>query len=244
MIKDKFWKVICKSPFYCRNKSESGTALLLVLVLSAVALAIMTALIYLITAGTQTSGMQKRYRTALEAGLAGSDIFIQLIELRGDQTAMDAFLKNLKNNSSSSNNISYTTNPLTDCAGSTVSGNTLYHFPAKVMSSSANWAPGKCNSALTIDPNDSATYDLRFQLGSNPGYVVSGKIVDVVEGNTSDSGNGGGAKLETKGVVSNNSSGGGGEITVMTIPYQYTLEIDAESANSPERAKLSVLYQY
>ena len=54
--------------------NERGIALVMVLILSAIALAIMAALIYMITVGTQASGMQKRYRTALEAGKGGADI--------------------------------------------------------------------------------------------------------------------------------------------------------------------------
>jgi len=40
-------------------------------------------------------------------------------------------------------------------------------------------------------------------------------------------------------------SSGSGEITVVSIPYLYTVEVNAENRDNPsERAKLSVLYQY
>ena len=62
--------------------NEKGIALVMILILSAIALAIMAGLIYMITAGTQISGMQKRYKTALEAGKGGTDITYQLIAAR------------------------------------------------------------------------------------------------------------------------------------------------------------------
>ena len=54
--------------------NEKGIALVMVLILSAIALAIMAALVYMLISGTQISGMQKRYRTALEAGVGGADV--------------------------------------------------------------------------------------------------------------------------------------------------------------------------
>jgi len=77
-----------------------------------------------------------------------------------------------------------------------------------------------------------------LDLGASPypTYRVYAKIVDTVEGNT-----GGEEGLLGKGVV----YAGSGEISVMKIPYLYTIEVDAENATNPsERAKLSILYQY
>jgi hypothetical protein len=74
----------------CGIGSEKGVVLIVVLVLSAVSLAIMTALLYMITTGTQTSGLQKRYKTALEAGIGGGNVFCQLISARGDTTLIGA----------------------------------------------------------------------------------------------------------------------------------------------------------
>jgi hypothetical protein len=46
----------------------------IVLVISAISLAIMSSLLYMLMAGTRISGMQKRFTTALEAGRAGVDV--------------------------------------------------------------------------------------------------------------------------------------------------------------------------
>jgi hypothetical protein len=63
-----------------RLVSERGAALLLVIVLSAIALAIMTTVLYMVTVGTQLSGSEKRYRTAHEAGMACIEVLNQTIE--------------------------------------------------------------------------------------------------------------------------------------------------------------------
>ena len=49
--------------------SDRGAALLLVIVLSTIALVIMTTVLYMITVSTQLSGAEKRYRTAHEAAV-------------------------------------------------------------------------------------------------------------------------------------------------------------------------------
>jgi hypothetical protein len=216
-----------------QRKSENGVVLLMVLILSAIALAIMTALIYMITIGTQTSGMQKRYRTALEAGIAGSDVLAQVIEARGDISSLTALSPNI-------------TVPAA-CTGTSINSGVPYTgIQTKIMTSmtgtsgTANWS-ASCNSYLKTDPTNSTTYDLTFNVGNNPQYTVYAKIVDTVEGNTGGA-HSSGSNLHSKGVV---ATYGSGEIEVMSIPYLYTIEIDAENASSSskERAKLQVLYQ-
>lgn len=187
--------------------NEKGIALALVLVLSAIALGIMTGLIYMLSSGTQVSGVQKRYKTAFEAGKGGTDVIFQAIGARGNPNIPLT-------------NFTLMTDPcLTD----------------KLTKATANWNAA-CNTALSINPATATTYDMKFDIGTDPVYTVYTKIVDTVEGNSAaDSG------LIKSGVVATNT----GEVTVKSVPYLYTVEVDAENASSPtERAKLSVLYQY
>lgn len=186
--------------------SEKGIALVMILILAAIALAIMAGLIYMITAGTQISGMQKRYKTALDAGFGGADISYQLIGARGDPLIPGITLT-----------FNITSSCLTD----------------KLNKSTANWGGG-CDKSMTIS---SSSNDMYFDLGTSPNiYRVYSKIVDTVEGNS-----GGDEGLLGKGVVSS----GSGEVTVVSRPYLYTIEVDAENRdNASERAKLSILYQY
>ncbi len=207
-------------------KSERGVVLVVVLVLSAVALALITTLLYIVMSGTQTSGLQKRYRTALEAGLAGKDVMGDIISQGGSTTSVSS--------------LGLATQTSNTCTGTTLSGTPYTGFMAKIMTSSTTWSAG-CNSSLNIDPANPATYDITFTVGTNPQYNVYGKIVATVQGNSGFTGSGVSTNLWTQGVVSS----GGGEIAIPSLPYLYTIELDAERAgSSSERAKLSVLYQY
>ena len=197
-------------------KNEKGIALVMVLVLSAIILVIMAGLIYMLTTGTQLSGMQKRYKTALEAGVGGADITYQIIgaridnpvQLEGEFNFLPSF--NITTTQACLNN--------------------------KLLRSTANWtACGSDSTSLTIDPSNINTYDMSFDLGAGPTYTVYSKIVDTVMGNSGgDPGLDGGP-----GVVPTN------EVPVESIPFLYTIEVDAQNQTNPaERAQLSILYQY
>lgn len=187
--------------------SQKGIALVMVLVLAAIALVIMAGLIYMITSGTQISGMQKRYKTALDAGFGGTDVTFQLIAARGDPGIPG---------------IGLTINASSSC------------LTDKLNKKTSDWGSG-CDSSMTVGPT---SHDMHFDLGASPypTYRVYSKIVDTAEGNS-----GGDEGLIGKGVVAS----GSGEVTVVSRPYLYTIEVDAENVSNPaERAKLSVLYQY
>ena len=190
---------------------QQGIALVMILILAAIALAIMAGLIYMITAGTQISGMQKRYKTALDAGFGGADITFQLIAARGDP--FDSATETLLNYHRS----------LSDTC-----------LADKLNKETADW-DAACDKTMTVG---SSSNDMYFDLGAigYPTYRVYSKIVDTVEGNSgADEG------LIGKGVVAS----GSGEVTVVSRPYLYTIEVDAENRdNAAERAKLSILYQY
>jgi hypothetical protein len=216
-------------------RNEKGIALVMILILAAIALLIMAGLLYMITSSTQISGMQKRYKSGLEAGIGGSEVAYQFIALRGsatDNTALATLLSSIN---------PVITTP-TGCSGTdlfgtnfTGSGDTPGGLAAKLMTPTSSWT--NCNSTMSIDPSDATSYDMRFDLGDSPNqYRVYAKIADTVEGNSApDYGLGG------KGVVVSGSS----EVTVQSMPYLYTMEMDAQNTLNPsERAKLSILYQY
>ncbi len=231
---------------------ESGIALVMVIVLSAIALIIMAGLIYMITMGTQVSGIEKRYKTAKEAALGGGDLVYQIMGLRGDVTATNSFISDI--NTKLSNSLALNSS-LNSCAAASILSGTAYTgFAAKLNAAtvkadgSANWS--SCDSSEDLS---STSYDMKFDLGTNPSYRVYAKIVDTVEGNSSFGGGGSGgagSRVRFGGVTSRigggkGSGSAGGEIQVMSVPYVYTIEVDAEKATNPtERAKLSILYQY
>lgn len=236
--------------------NEKGIALVMVLILSAIALAIMSGLVYMVISGTQISGIQKRYKTALEAGIGGADVTYQVIKLRGDATSTAAFLLVLQNGATttpSSCTFTCTCQNIVsgkgkcagteiECTSTTIIGLslpslTLTSIEAKLKTPTTSWSG--CDSSLTINTASLTSYDFRFDLGTSPNqYRVYSKIVDTVEGNSSA---GVDTELIKTGVVVSNP----GEVPVKSIPYLYTIEIDAQNFSNPaERAKLSVLYQY
>ncbi len=92
---------------------------------------------------------------------------------------------------------------------------------------------GGLDNASTINPAVATSYDMTIDLGA---YRVYTKIVDTVDGNSgADEG------LLKTAVV----NAGSGEVTVVSVPYLYTIEVLSQSTtNATERSKLSVLYQY
>lgn len=213
----------------CGIKSERGVVLLVVIVLSAVALMIMTALLYMITTGTQTSGLQKRYKTAMEAGEGGGDVFYQLIATRGDASRVASLVSSLST-------ISFTPSVLTGCSGTTRNGTSVSGLAAKLTTPSTSWVG--CNRSLAINTADASTYDMRILLGTTTQYSVYAKIVAATEGNT-----GGGDDLSNCGSV----NCGGGDVEVAPAPTLYAIELVSQNSITTrldERAKLSVLYQY
>jgi len=197
-------------------RNEKGIALAMIMVLSVIALAVITGLIYMLTLTTQTSGLQKRYKTAYEAGLGGSDIMIQLIRQRGD--------------------------PELGLSWGAFATDACLTAKLNTTTSEANWKDA-CGgdftkaTTLAINTGDAGTYDFSFDFASTGfTYTAFAKIVETIEGNS-----GGDEGLIGKGVIAS----GSGEITVLSIPYFYTIEVDAENAANPnERAKISVLYEY
>jgi len=209
-------------------QNEKGVVLIVVIVLSAVALAIMTALIYMITVGTQISGLQKRYKTALEAGEGGGDVFYQLIATRAESAGQATLAGDLN-----AFGLNFATTTPVGCTG-LVSGVTYTGLAAKLMTPSTSWT--NCDSSITIDPATSSTYDMKVELGATTKYTVYAKIVATTDGNS-----GGDLSLKTTGVVGTNA----GEVQVMPIPFLYAIEVVSEnSAKVDERAKVSTLYQY
>jgi len=203
------------SKFKIQNSNEKGIALVMVLLLSVMALAIMAALIYMLTAGTQISGAQKRYKTALEAGIGGSDIIYQVIAARIDNP------DTLENDFNFLSNIDVPTSQA--C------------LKNKLLLATGSWASCAADATtMTIDPTDNATYDMMFDIGAETPYRVYAKIVDTIPGNSGgDVGLTKGGALESAGAQ------------VVSKPFFYTIEINAETRDNPvERAKLSILYEY
>jgi len=207
-------------------RNERGIALLSAIMLSMLALLMISAALYLITKGIKVSAASKSYKNVLEASyavpeIAGKDIFPQI--LKGNLTAQ------IVNDFSS-----------IDLLFSDTSGNCLKQ---KMTNPTANWSqlPGCVppDPAVPLDPK--THFDMSFKLKglpSQPGYKVYSQIIDTVKGNSDKSGV---DQLDGGGGVTAGSSG----ISPMHIPSLFTIEVQAEKEFNPkEKAKLSVLYSY
>ena len=208
-------------------RNEKGIALATVLVLSLIALAIMSTLLYLVLQGTKFSGFLKRYETAREAGIGGAEIAGAVIGARGN-LVVPGFVNLAK---------------ACDCGDPLVSGDSTFSngtaltgdyicLCAKLCDPTADW-PSTCSSSL--DPTVSPEWPA-FTLSGIGGvdYQVSAKIVDTTIGNSDLSTE----QLGGSGVASSSAS----VISAPPVPYLYRIEVN--SANPNERSRLSVLYAF
>jgi hypothetical protein len=199
---------------------NKGFALVTSLMLTLISLTIVLALLYMITQGTQQSGLNKKYRTAMEASYGGAEILTKDI--------LPFVLKN------------YSSATLVADMGSdsnfgriSINVSSQSCLQAKILKSTSAW-PAACSNT----PNPKDNPDLRFTMAAtvgNPFYVYS-KIVDTVSGNTDISG----LQLEGAGVAEANSV-----LSPQHFPYIYRIEIQGERANnSTAQANIEVLYAY
>lgn len=223
--------------------NEKGIALFMALILSVILLSITSAVLYMVIEGTQSSGREKRYKTALEASLGGQDVSYDLIGTRGSTAALIAKLAGRtpvittpSGNTGCRASTTVTACTVLDDYDADYDGiSTKLRLPTSIGTAGDSCWTG-CDTTLPIDPNTPATYDMSFKLGTDPVFDVFVKIVDTTLGNSAPS-----TGLEKKGVVLTNS----GEITVPQINYLYTIEVLSQAQDNPqERARTSVLYAY
>lgn len=233
-------------------KNERGVALAMVLVLSLISIALVTALIFMATQRTQLSGALRFFRTAEEAGIGGA-------EFAGE------YVRNFGQFNVTGGAITYITGPYAagcDCNDPDLTtdnlDNSVLPFPArtcrcdKLCESTADWpfAGGfSCDdngglAGLQVDLRPSLNPDMEYTLGIDPiTFDVSVKIVDSAQGNSDVGGivPPGGGQVGGAGVVASNS----GLISPPHNPYLYRIEIEAEASNNPsERSRVSVLFAH
>jgi hypothetical protein len=210
-------------------RNERGIALVLVLILALISLAIVSALLYMATIGTRTSGAEKFYRTADEAAYGGTRIAVDMIVTNLDSASTGGALSA----------------PL-PALGTVLSLNQpclrqKWSLPPGV--GFANWT--QCNAnERSLDA--SVAPDMTFQLSGatadgmpNPDNVFA-KVVDTIEGNTAGVA-GGESGLSTGGV----GGGGAAVITPQRRSWMFRVEVEAEDAvNQRERSRYSVLYAH
>jgi hypothetical protein len=220
-----------KNSYTSMLRSEKGLALVTVLVLSLICLAIISTLLYMVIQGTRFSGFYKRYETAREAAVGGSELGADLILKRGEMV-IPGFV-NLPNfcdcgDPDDPNDNLYAGVPTCLCDKLC---DTTFTYPGPVL----NWIHCGANDTA-LDPTTNP--DIQFTLvGVNANYQVSVKIVDTIRGNSDLSGE----ELGGTGVVSSTT----GMITAPPMPYLFRVEINSQdTGNLQERARLSGLYAF
>jgi hypothetical protein len=199
-------------------QNERGIALVTALMLSFLSLAIILALLYLISQGTRTSAASKRYKSALEASYGGVDVFTK------------AYIPQLSGIT--------TPNLNSILVGAAPTFGDTNCVQDKMNKISKDW--GACSSAAkNANPKDTpdTTFSLRGQAGQ-PNFNVFAKIVDTQPGNSDSSGS---ELLDSGSGVAYGSAG----VSPKHMPATYRIEIQGERATNPlEKANLSILYAY
>jgi hypothetical protein len=183
--------------------------------LTLISLAIVMALLYMITWQTRLSAAHKRYRTAIEASQGGAEIFAKQV--------IPQVFANL------------TTAGLS--LGMPVVAGSSPCLVAKINTPTAQWGT-KCGADAypydaTVKP------DLKFTLqGAQTTFNVFAKIVDTIPGNSDLSGY---ELLDSGAGVAGISSG----VAPKHLPAMYRIEVQGQKEINPlEKAQLSVLYAY
>jgi hypothetical protein len=200
-------------------KNEQGVALVTALMLTLISLTVIMSLLYMITAGVQITGAQKRYKTSLEAAHGGTEVALKDI--------VPAVMRNYSS-------ATLVTQVQSDFSGVSLQVNTTQAcLQSKLGKSSSQW-PADCSRVS--DPKQSPDMSFTLQAASGDPFRVYAKIVDTVKGNTDVSG----LQLEGSGVAETTPV-----LTPQHFPFVYRLELQGERAsNAKEQANVSALFAY
>ena len=224
-------------------KNDKGIALVTSLMFTMISLVICMALLYMITAGTRTSGAYKRYKTALDASYGGTEIVLkdligQALKILPSATA-DEFETSFQSAMGSLSTPSFS-----EC------------FQMRTNKPTKDWS-GVC-ADLTTNPKSAP--DISFNLDAMAGsqYKVYTKIVDTREWrftSFSTASNGvavlinnniaGNTDRSSTKTLAKGATAGSNSVKVPPYPYIYKIEIQGESASNPtEKANISAMYAY
>lgn len=224
---------------YLRN--EKGIALVMVLVLSLIALAMVSSLLFMITKETMMSGYQKMFRTAEEASIGGTEVFAEYVANRGALT-LTAFSIDVGGcNCGDIDNLTDNTEIVggartcrCDKLCNPTGDNPTVNWPL----CDENAVP----AGVQISLNPSEHPDITATVTGSPNnYTVYAKIVNTVQGNS-----------DVGGIVGSGQLGGGGVVTANAgivvpphNPYLYRMEIEAFDIGNPrERSRFTALYAF
>ena len=211
-------------------RNERGVALLTALMLTLISLAIIMALLYYVTVGTQQSAAYRRYSNVREATEGGGEFFSK-------ELLPQVF------SGSGATALGNTYPSLALSFGSYTSS-----LKQKVNKVTTDWGSVLCDPNSTV-PNPKIAPDVTLKLSGlplQPKFKVYAKIVDTVPGNSDTSSYGAGPSggyLDNGSSVSN--AGSSGNITPIHVPALLTIEVEGErESNALEKSKMSILYAF
>lgn len=200
---------------------QRGVVLITALLVAVVGFLIIMVALFIVYRGTQISGIEKRYKTALEASYGAAKIMGNEII----PSTMGGTLSSFEN--------LLPTQEYRDIIILNVDDNCWRN---KLTLDSSQW---NCSTTSDTDLDTNADISFRFLGSGMAGYIVHSKIVETMRGNSNTSGFT--VELEGSGVVDPNPS----SITPMHFPFLYRIEFQGQLEDNPEeRANLSSLYEY
>jgi len=217
---------------YIRN--NRGVALVMALVFAMVGLAIVSAMMFMITQGTMMSGAGKQYRSADDAGLGATDIVVQYVQNVG---VPPNGLNILRDGRFDANFAPCLNQKMTGSRGNWTGAG--FNWPL-CEANTCSGGTKACNITELDLPTDA---DLQFLLpgDNNRNFAISTKIIDTVKGNTDASGAVSGGKLGGEAVT----AAGSGIVSPPTYPSMYRVDVQTQDQLNPsERSRYSVLYAY
>lgn len=216
---------------------NKGIALVTSLLLTLISLTIVMYLLLMVTSGTKNSGVNKRYRSALEASYGATDIIIKEVI---PKIFTETLTNNLTNPSAAISNLAYPTRM-------DFRANTDTCIMDKLTKPPSEWGTG-CSSMA--DPKINPDFSLKLNtLTPDDTYTVYTKIVDTVcsDKRAYPTGKCTGSDLSGYELLegAQGTSGGTSGVTPQAMPATYRIEIVGEKTSNPkEKSKISVLYAY
>jgi hypothetical protein len=197
--------------------NEKGIALVMVMVLSLIGLAIVAALMFMLTQGTRVSGAHRIFRTAEEAGLGGANLAAEFVN----------------------NNVTNATQNLTladPVLGSKTTDTAC--LVQKLTLAKVNWSSCTPNEQ-SYDTNTTPDITMPLLGSSGQTFTVNAKIVDTVPGSSDTTG------LVRVGTQSlRGTTDQSNEYRPPANPYLYRIEVQAEDSSQRGVSRYSILYAY
>lgn len=211
--------------------NDKGVALVTSLLFTLISLGIAMALLAIVIQGTQTSGANKAYRTATEAGYGAVDVVTRDI--------IPAAMQGIFDSTYQADYLSKMQLQLPQAAC----------FTEKLTKSTSDWSVCTGSpSAPAPKQSPDLTFNLKATGATSAGFKVYAKIIDTKCGGNTAAGQPC-SNSDTSGIDYLDAGGGvasaAGTVTPQHRPAYYRLEVQSERAVNPsEKAALTVLYAY